>query len=190
VNLDVTFSASASALPGMFDGTIQLRSGDDPKKTYAKPLAVTVEVEWPRFSDSLTGASFSYTTFGATGTVSSDTVNFGAAGTGTIYYVKFPTQSSPTPATQYLITILPNSQYQSIHDWFVGNVDPGQLLVKGGSFEFRQFTNGIEALVLTGSIPPGYDGGPVSEVFAMSASKKSVVTIATSNDDTMRRVLS
>jgi hypothetical protein len=57
MNLDTTISAPASALPGMFDGTIQLRSGDGPEKTYAKPLVVTVKVVWQVFKNDELGVS-------------------------------------------------------------------------------------------------------------------------------------
>jgi hypothetical protein len=185
-HLMLNMAVPIAASPGTFQGTIQLLVGSS---VIAQPLPVNVTVVWPAFTDPATGVGITYTTFGSTGTVSSDVVDFGSKGTGTVYYVRFPTQSSPTPATQYLITVINNSQYQSIQDWFIGNIDPNQLLLNSGSFQLRDFANGVEALVLVGPIPSTWDRGPVSEIFAMSASKKSVVTIATSDDDTMRRDL-
>lgn len=44
VNLDVTISAPADALPKVVEGTVQVRSGDDPKKTFATPLAVKLDI--------------------------------------------------------------------------------------------------------------------------------------------------
>jgi len=43
-DLDLTISAPVDAEIGVYDGTIQLRSGSDPTKTYAKPLPVELSV--------------------------------------------------------------------------------------------------------------------------------------------------
>jgi hypothetical protein len=44
INLDVIVSAPADTLPKVVEGTIQLRSGQGPPKTFAKPLPVTVHI--------------------------------------------------------------------------------------------------------------------------------------------------
>ncbi len=48
VNFDLIISAPASSLPGAFEGTVQLRSGNNPNKTFARPLPVTINIEWPQ----------------------------------------------------------------------------------------------------------------------------------------------
>lgn len=55
VNLDLIISAPASSLPGAFEGTIQLRSGDNPSRAFARPLPISIEIidptaGWPTFT--------------------------------------------------------------------------------------------------------------------------------------------
>lgn len=188
----LTFSAPLDALPTTMEGVLQLRENEEKRRlggNIAKPLPMTLKVVWPTFSDLTSGIGFSYPTFGSTGTIQGDSTNFGAAGTGTIYSIAFPTSSSPTPAIQYLVTVIGNTQYQSIRDWFIAYVDPDQLLLTSGAYVARQLPNGVKVLMLAGPVPDSYYRGPISEVFAMSPSTLSVITIGTSNDDTMRRDL-
>ena len=58
VNLNITFSALSNSPLGTFQGTVQLRSGSDSNKTFAKPLPVTVQI-WKRviLGDDFTGVS-------------------------------------------------------------------------------------------------------------------------------------
>jgi len=44
----------------MFDGTIQLRSAENPKKNYARPLPVTINIQWPIFTNETGGYSASF----------------------------------------------------------------------------------------------------------------------------------
>lgn len=50
VDFSITISAGQESELGTFDGTIQLRSGIDPEKTFAKPLPVVVNV-WQSYSE-------------------------------------------------------------------------------------------------------------------------------------------
>lgn len=184
----LTFNVPIDALPAVTTGTVQLRDGVG-GNTIAQPIPVGLNVVWARFADPSAGVGFSYPTYGSVGTVRGESIDFGAAGTGTIYSIAFPTRSTPAPTTQYLITIIGSSQSSAIRDWFTANIDPDQLLTTSGSFVYQQLPNGVELMRLAGPIPDTYDRGPVSEIFAMSPSKKSIITIGTSNDDTMRNDL-
>jgi len=56
LNVSITVSAASSSPLGTFAGTVQLRSRVDPKKIFAKPLPVTVEV-WQRITEPGSGVS-------------------------------------------------------------------------------------------------------------------------------------
>jgi hypothetical protein len=61
VNLIITISSTATSLPGTFDGTIQLRNASGKnQKTFARPLPVTISLQWATFGDQDVEIMFSY----------------------------------------------------------------------------------------------------------------------------------
>ena len=58
--LTITIAPAATTTPGTVDGTIHLRSADNPPKTFAKPLSVTLSVIWPSVTLSDVGLVVNY----------------------------------------------------------------------------------------------------------------------------------
>jgi hypothetical protein len=183
-SLSLSITAPIDAIPHTATGTVQLRHANEPNRTIAQPIPVSVDVVWPRAEGLPGGVSFSYTTFGTEGLITSTSMDFGLM-QGIVHRIQFPTLRATDGATQYLITIIENTAFSSIRDWFIGNVDPDNALLTSGVIEATLLSNGMEALVLRGEVPEGWDRGPVSDVFSMSPSKGTVVIVVTSNGDTM-----
>jgi hypothetical protein len=184
VNLSVVISAPATSLPGTFDGTIQLRSGSNPKITFAKPLPVTLNVIWTQFQDPNTGIAFSYPDFGQPSQVEQKRLSPDEGG-GTLFEVKLPAQSGGTPATQFGITFHPNTLGLSLLDWFRRNIDLSGLLLTSGTFSQVNLPNGMQALIVTGAVPQQHLelNGPVALVYAMSNSGANIIVMNTSQEN-------
>jgi hypothetical protein len=60
VSVDITISAPLDSLPGMLDGTIQLKDGGKSTSTHAKPLPVTLAIEWSKISSDAGGYEIAY----------------------------------------------------------------------------------------------------------------------------------
>lgn len=144
---------------------------------------------WSHFTGPTMGISFDYPTFASQSShVTTRTETIDTGGTATIYDFIFATPKYPdSPGTQYTIAIVPNMKFGSILDWFAANVDPQGVLLPAGAFQLRQLSNGMSVLVRVGGIPPAFgdDNGPIPDIFAMSSSTRSVVTLSTSNDNSL-----
>lgn len=182
LQVTLTFSAKTDAFPGTTTGTVQLRNSAS-GEAIAVPLGVSVFITWPKYSDPATGVSFSYPAYGLPVTIAAKNFH-----NSVIYDITVMTSVNNQP--QYSIIVRPNTQYQSISQWFAATADEGDLLLKN-TFQLQQLPNGMQALVRTGPMPfdAGYDAGPIGPIFAMSSSTKSVVSAEGSNGESLAREL-
>lgn len=172
VNLNLTISAAATAPFGTFRGTIQLRSGSDPKKTFARPLLVTVEVG--RVFGDPSGVRFTYPTFGQP----SD-LQIRPSGDGVVTIdIRLKSAFTNEMLSQFNLSIIPNDEGLGLSQWFTQHVDPSGILLAAGTFRQESLINGMDALIFVGPTPQQYSEqfGPVSAIYAVSPSHKTIVS--------------
>lgn len=173
VNLDITIAAPATALPSMFDGTIQLRSANDSGKTYAKPLPVTVEVVRPRVTDTSTNISFGLPPmFAEIATTSSQ-----ETADGSVVDIKLTSTIDGVPTSQFAIGIHDNPKRLSLGIWFQQKVDPNNSLLSTGVYFPQVFANGLEALIQQ---QPLKMDGQIAPIFSISPSGLTIMTLSLS----------
>jgi hypothetical protein len=185
VNLSIIISSPATSLPGTFDGTIQLRNGNGKnQKPFERPLPVTLSIIWVTFQDSNTGIAFSYPDFGQPSQVEQNQIPDDEGG-GRLFQVKLPSQFDGTPTRQFGIVFHPNTQNQTLFEWFSRNVDFTGALLTSGAFSLVNLPNGIQAIVNKGPVPPEHlePHGPVALVYAMSNSGATVIVLNTSQEN-------
>jgi hypothetical protein len=124
----VTFNPAVTALPGVFDGTIQLRSVNNPKNTVAKPLPVTIQIIAPLSLSAIT-------TFGDL-TVNPSAINAGS--NTTLSAIIFIPDSNLIPSTLVLQRLDANGNLIATigilnDDGLVGDIEDGD---KQFSFQF------------------------------------------------------
>lgn len=75
----------------------------------------------------------------------------------------------------FTITVIENQELLNLDEWFTTNADPTGELRASGAFVHEMLDNGLEAYVLKNALPDGYEGGPVSRIFAIHQSTASVI---------------
>jgi hypothetical protein len=174
VTLTLSIAAPPTAVPSNYQGTIQLRSGN----VLAQPLPVNITVVWSTFHNAAWGVQFQYPTFGRAAVVEL-AGNTGIDG-GTVVDVRIQSPGSSIPVSQFGLLIAANTTRLSLEDWLAANVDPDGLLLSARTFAVEVLPDGRNALVHTGAIPDGYNGGPVAQAYTLSQSANTVIAITQS----------
>ena len=91
------------------------------------------------------------------------------------------TEAFTLPA--FTISIVGNNSTSSLLDWFSQNVDQSNLLIDSGTYTRTTLPNGTDILLLTGGVPDEWEGGELSEAYAMSPNKARIAIISISQDD-------
>ncbi len=172
ININITISAASSSPLGRFAGTIQLSSGIDPMKTFAKPLPVTVEL-WQRIISLETGISLRLPDFGQPARF----VAGPSIGLSTFLEVEVLNSSQDRFVSEFGFEVTRNEENLTLEDWFNRNVDRSGVLLASGAFRGERLTSGMEILSLTGPIPPDYSGEPVGIYYAISPSRRTIVAV-------------
>jgi hypothetical protein len=131
---------------------------------------------WGYFTDSSDGFTMSYPPVAgvplSVATESNGTIDLDVSeGSGTDAYTG--------PALT--IGVLSGDGTSTLLNWFSQNVDPMNVLA--GAYTHTTLPNGTEILLLTGGVPNEWEGGEVSDAYAMSPDKQKVVIVNLSQDD-------
>lgn len=167
--IQVTLAPPATMAPQTLDGTIHIKNG---KRSIAKPLSTMLVVTWETYTDTETGTSFSYPTFGRDATLTTSQETDGSR----IADIAFAAPNNP-PSSEYRLAFIPNVSAGSLLSWFSQEIDTNGTIIGSGNYRLRTLANGVQVLTVTGPIPENY--GPLAEMYAMSPSNKTVVVLAT-----------
>ena len=208
ISLIATINVPITAIPEVHSGLIHLIEEKEKKKyrsyqtkwedfwaahrkyknrEHGKPLSLSLEVLWPK-AENLPGVvNLEYTTFGQQWTFISNTdvIDLGVVG---VYAIGHDEGPGSVLNTQYGITITKNSTPVDPDMWFQQNIDPNSTLIGNGTFERRVLDNGMVAFfyVGQGEIPGDYD--PVSALYAISPSGRTVVVIDLGDDNSLSEI--
>ncbi len=105
----------------------------------------------------------------------------------TRYYVITNAPQSGQTGPVFVLSLYSNPDGLSLDDWFSKYIDYDNLLLNAGSFTEETTSSGLDALVLTGAIPPEYSDatGPVADAYIRSADGTRVLIVSESQDDTL-----
>ncbi len=178
VDLTITISTPINSPSGTFEGTIHLRSLSNPKKTFAKPLPLTIRITdmGGLFEDPALGIVFEYPTFGQASLVEKKLTRQN----NVMFDIKLLSPSGDAYVSQFGILLVSNENHLSLLDWFQQNVDLSGSLFSTGAFVQLTLASGIQALVLRGTIPDEHLGGPVSQIYALSSSGDNIIVMTQS----------
>lgn len=177
IQLTLILNPSATTLPQIMEGTIQVRSATDPEHTLARPLPVSLTVTWATYTNADTGVQLKYPDFG---TVTRIDTTAGVAG-GTMLDVQFQPPGETNFVSGFGILLISNPNHLTLADWFHQNIDSTGVLISNGSFT-SSIVNGMDVLLLSGAIPSADldESGPVADVYALSASQNTIVVLTQS----------
>jgi hypothetical protein len=157
-----------------FQGSLQ--------RVLSNVVTVTVNAE-NVFTDPSSGLTFILPPLGS----SSPTVNNLGPSTGNQFTILVGAVDPIDHLTHPLFSIiaLSNSSQVSLQQWFETNIDDASgTLLESGAFQEEELAAG-PALVLTGSIPSTYLGGPVADAYMLSSSTGRIYVITQSQDGTL-----
>jgi hypothetical protein len=102
----------------------------------------------------------------------------------TRYTVDMNGPGSGQSGAVFILTVLANPSHLSLQDWFNQNIDPDNLLAQSQTFTSITTSSRLNALVLTGGVPPAFimNNGPVSDAYVESAAGDRILIFATSQD--------
>jgi hypothetical protein len=179
IQVTVTFSAPATALPSTVQGAIQLRSRSGNNiNTLGQPLPVTINITWATFNTTDLSVAFQYPTFGHP---SQTTTQAGAD--GTLRVSVLATDATP-PLLQYVIGFTPNPTHLSLLQWFAEQIDLSGAILAGGGYQLTTLPNGVQVLILTGELPTAHLDccGPIDDLYALSPSGATIMTVSTGQE--------
>lgn len=175
-DIQIDISAPASTLPSTVNGAIFVRFG---KLIILRPLKLRLEFFWAgQFSGGASDdVSFVYPTFGRDARVLAETESSDA----TRYRVQIQNDNG-VYVDEIFLSILDHTGTPD--SWLIDNIDPNGVLLSSGALTRRIFDSGIEALMLTGIVPPEYGelNGPISTVFASNPDRSRLVIANVSQD--------
>lgn len=175
--VNLALSAPPTATPGSIDGVIQLRRNG--QNTIARPLPVSLNVTWQSFEGATGEVAFEYPSFGLPTRVAETSTVEGAR-----FDIMFQLPGGSEPAPQFGLLALPNTDRQSINEWFYHTVDPSGELLSLRVYEPYVTPGGISALVLSNTVPDqsGNQYGPVATIYGVSPTGNTIVVFNVSQD--------
>jgi hypothetical protein len=131
---------------------------------------------WNSFADSTNGFTLAYPPIAgvplSVATEADGTIDLNVSeGTGTDTYTG--------PA--FRVGILSSDGSSTLTNWFSQNVDPTNVLA--GAYTYTTLPNGTQILLLTGGVPNEWEGGEVSDAYAMSPDGQKIAIVNLSQDD-------
>jgi hypothetical protein len=174
VTLGLTISSPATSLPGIFQGTIQLKNGTGANaKTFARPLPVEVDIVWQTFTDTTTNVSFALPpVLASIASITSEQTT-----DGSVIDVKLASKIDGVQTSQFSIGLDTNSDHLGLETWFRKNIDPDGSLLSTGVYALETFAGGMEALVQQKPLPAD---DQIAPIFGISPTKSAIITLSQS----------
>jgi hypothetical protein len=133
--------------------------------------------DWPTYTDSETGISFKYPTFGQQARVVKETEGSEGA---FAFFVQFFDQDRKEWGGKYDVFFGLNQEHEPLLSWFAKVVDLGGYIMAQHAYELKTLPNGIQVLVL-GKIPPEHDGN-VPDMYATSPNLDYTLAVQTTEE--------
>lgn len=121
------------------------------------------------FTSQMAGFTFAFPTFGAQYTVSERPASDGTPGSIEVQLQNIQVPEGPQYQPLFSISFVNNPDQKNLDVWFHDFLDPTGIILSSGWFTRRTLNNGIDAYVLSDSVsmPDGYEGDPVSSLYAV-----------------------
>lgn len=151
--MDVPLNQTDLATPGTY--TIAVSNAGP----FADGTVSTTFNVWNTFQDT-SGITFAFPQFGGNTQVAT---NAPLSGIASSFDINGWSSTAQELLPLVAVTIYPNTSGESLQDWFENAVDINGILMANNTFQAVQLKNGVNALIIAGSVPGAYldVGSPV-----------------------------